>query len=150
MNSVGCFIKDLPVTFALEEGLSVEGFLRETVYQIKDGIAHGSISYWEEVGSYSGENLLCLIFQGDIYDYGDSDEIVREISELPLKNMACNNKMDMEILDSRDSFGVLVDYDAGVYERSTAEAFANLFCRACSELINIVDHSVSVNELLNL
>lgn len=41
MDSVGCFIKDLPVTFALEEGLSVEGFLKETVYQVKDGIAHG-------------------------------------------------------------------------------------------------------------
>jgi hypothetical protein len=138
------------VTFALEEGLSVEGFLKETVDQIKDGITHGRVSYWEEVGSYYGEDLLCLIFQGDIYDYGDSDEIVREISELPSKNMACNNKMDMEILDSRNRFGVLVDYDAGVYERSTAEAFADLFCRACSELINIVDHSVSVNELLNL
>ena len=147
IDSVGCFTKDLPVTFALEEGLSVEGFLKETVDQIKDGITHGRVSYWEEVGSYYGEDLLCLIFQGDIYDYGDSDEIVREISELPLKNMACNNKMDMEILDSRDSFGVLVDYDAGVYERSTAEAFANLFCRACSELINVTDHTISVRDL---
>ncbi len=63
------------------------------------------------------------------------------------KNMACNNKMDMEILDSRNRFGVLVDYDAGVYERSTAEAFANLFCRACSELINVTDHTVSVRDL---
>ena len=133
--------------FALEEGLSVEGFLRETVYQIKDGIAHGSISYWEEVGSYSGENLLCLIFQGDIYDYGDSDEIVNEISELPSKNMACNNKMDMEILDSSSRFGVLVDYDAGVYDRGTAEAFAGLFTKACSELINVTDHTVSVRDL---
>lgn len=29
-----------------------------------------------------------------------------------------------------------------------AEAFADLFCKACSELINIVDHSVSINEIL--
>jgi hypothetical protein len=58
--------------------------------------------------------------------------------------------MNLEILDSRDEFAVMVRYDAGVYERDTAEAFADLFCRACSELINIVDHSVSVNELLNL
>lgn len=149
MNSIGCFIKDLPVTFALEEGLSVEEFLKEVVDQIKDAIAHGNISYWEETGSYSGDNLLCLIFQGDIYDYGDSDEIVMEISELPSKNMACNNKMDLEIIDSRDSFGVLVDYDAGVYERSTAEAFADLFSKACHALLNVTDYSVSVNSVLN-
>ena len=29
MNSVGCFIMDLPVTFAIGEGLSVEEFLYE-------------------------------------------------------------------------------------------------------------------------
>lgn len=55
--------------------------------------------------------------------------------------------MDMEILDSRNRFGVLVDYDAGVYERSTAEAFAGLFTKACSELINVTDHTVSVRDL---
>ena len=149
MNSVGCFIMDLPVTFAIGEGLSVEEFLYEVADQVKDGIAHGNISYWEEVGSYFGENLLCLIFQGDIYDYGEADEIVKEMSKLPSENAACNNKMDMEILDSEDSFGVMIDYDAGVYERSTAEAFAGLFCRICSELLQAVDHSVSVKKLSN-
>ena len=53
------------------------------------------------------------------------------------------------ILDSEDSFGVMIDYDAGVYERSTAEAFAGLFCRICSELLQAVDHSVSVKKLSN-
>ncbi len=150
MESVGCFIRDLPVTFAIEEGLSVEGLMNEVVSQIKDGIAHGSVSYWEEEGSYHGENLLCLIFQGDIYDYGESDDIVRKISELPTGNRACNNKMDLEILDSEEDFGVMVDYDAGVYERSTAENFADLFCRACLELLDVADHSVSVKELIHI
>ena len=150
MNSVGCFIKDLPVAYSLEEGLSVERFLNEVSAQIRDGIAHGRVSYWEETGSYYGEDLLCLIFQGDIWDYGESNDIVSAVYELPSEQTACNNKMNLEILDSRDEFAVMVRYDAGVYERSTAEAFADLFCRACSELINIVDHSVSVNELLNL
>ena len=56
--------------------------------------------------------------------------------------------MDLEILDSREDFGIMVDYDAGVYERSTVDAFAELFCRACSELLNVSDHSVLVKELL--
>ncbi|WP_022774909.1 AMP-binding protein [Butyrivibrio sp. AE2015] len=145
VDSIGCFIIDLPVTFALEESLSVEEFLKEVADQIKDGIANGRLSYWEEIGSYSGEDLLCLIFQGDIYDYGNSDDIVRSISELPSQNKACDNKMDLEILDSRDEFGVLVDYDAGVYERSTAEAFADTFCKACCELLKVKDNSASVS-----
>ena len=139
VDSVGCFIKDLPVAFSLEEDLSAEKFLNEVSDQIRDGIAHGRVSFWEEVGSYSGENRLCLIIQGDIYDYGESDEIVRMISELPSENAACNNKMDLEILDGAGHFGVMVDYDAGVYERSTAEAFADLFCKACLELLRESD-----------
>ncbi len=145
MDSIGCFLIDLPVTFAIEKEMSVESFLKEVAGQIKDGIAHGRVSYWEEVGSYYGEDLLCLIFQGDIYGYGEYDEIVKEQSELPKEQMACNNKMNLQILDSPDSFGVLVDYDAGVYERSTAEAFADIFCKACSVMLEVNDNSASVS-----
>ena len=148
VESVGCFTKDIPVTLSIEENMSVEMFLNEVSFQIRDCISHGSVSYWEESGSYFGEDLLCLIFQGDLYDYGESDDIVREIFELPTEKKACNNKMDLEILDSREDFGILVDYDAGAYERDTAEAFAKLFCKACCELLNVSDHSVSVKELL--
>ena len=148
INSVGCFTKDLPVTFCFENDISVKRFLNEVVDQIKDGITHGNISYWEEVGSYYGDDLLCLIFQGEIYDYGEFDDIVRMVSELPSEHNACNNKMDLEILDSRADFGIRVDYDAGAYERSTAQEFAELFCKACCELISISDHAVSVKELL--
>ncbi len=147
MDSVGEFTIDLPVTLSIEENMSVERFLNEISFQIRDCISHGRVSYWEEEGSYYGEDLLCLIFQGDMYDFGESDEIVMEVSELTTEHVVCNNKMDLEILDSRENFGIMVDYDAGVYERATAEAFAELFCRACSELLNVSDHSVLVKEL---
>ena len=62
-------------------------------------------------------------------------------------NTACDNKMDLEILDSENAFGVLVDYDAGVYERTTAEAFAKLFCKVCSELVRLKDHSLSIKSV---
>ncbi|WP_051524539.1 AMP-binding protein [Pseudobutyrivibrio sp. MD2005] len=148
INTVGCFIKDLPVTFYLEEELSVKDFLYMVADQIKDGIAHGNLSYWEEAGEYFGENLLCLIYQGDIYDYGDSDDIVKEITTLSSDNMACNNKMDLEILDSKEDYSVLVDYDAGIYKKSTVEAFAKLFCGVCNKLINLSDYTISVKNLL--
>ncbi len=147
MDSVGCFLLDLPVTFTLEEDLSIESFLNEVAAQVRDGIAHGHVSYWEECGGYYGNDLLCMIFQGDIYDFKENDEIVKEISELVSPNTACDNKMDLEILDSENAFGVLVDYDAGVYERTTAEAFAKLFCKVCSELVRLKDHSLSIKSV---
>ena len=52
--------------------MSVERFLNAISFQIRDCISHGRVSYWEEEGSYYGEDLLCLIFQGDIYDYGET------------------------------------------------------------------------------
>ncbi len=143
IDSIGCFLVDLPVTFSIEK-MSVEELLNEAAGQIRDGIAYGRVSYWEEVGSYYGEDLLCLIFQGDIYGYGEYDEIVKEQSELPKERMACNNKMNLQILDSADNFGVMVDYDAGVFERSTVEAFVDLFCQACCALLKVKDYSESV------
>ncbi len=113
MDSVGCFLLDLPVTFTLEDDLSIESFLNEVAAQVRDGISHGHVSYREECGGYHGNDLLCMIFQGEIYDFKENDEIVKEISELVSPNTACDNKMDLEILDSENAFGVLVDYDAG-------------------------------------
>ncbi len=43
--------------------------------------------------------------------------------------------MDIEILDSLRDFRILVDYNSGAYEKSTAEAFANLFCASCEEIL---------------
>lgn len=102
------------------------------------------------VKAFEGKNgtpYLCAYYKGDIWDYGESDDIVSAVYELPSEQTACNNKMNLEILDSRDEFGVMVRYDAGAYERDTAEAFAGLFCKACSELLNVTDHTVSVKEL---
>ena len=147
MDSVGCFLLDLPVTFTLEDDLSIDSFFNEVAAQVRDGIAHGHVSYWEECGGYHGNDLLCMIFQGDIYDFKENDEIVKEIYELVSPNTACDNKMDLEILDSENAFGVLVDYDAGVYERTTAEAFADLFCKVCSELVKVEDHSLSIRSV---
>ena len=121
--------------------------LYSTFFKYHIGKRIGKQTFGLYVRLYPLINLFFWQNKRHIYDYGDSDEIVKEISELPSKNMACNNKMDMEILDSRNRFGVLVDYDAGVYERSTAEAFAGLFTKACSELINVTDHTVSVRDL---
>ena len=77
-------------------------------------------------------------------DYGEFDDIVKAIYELPSEHTVCNNKMNLEIIESRNDFGVMVKYDAGAYERGTAKSFADLFCKICSKLLSAKDHTVSI------
>ena len=135
INSVGCYIKDLPVAFHIPYGMPVGDLLDETKRQMRDGISHGHVSYWEEKGSYYGEDLMCLIYQKDIYDYGGYDDIVEKISEIPAQKTASINTMDVEILDSPEQFGIMVDYNSGVYEKSTIYSFTDLFCKSCEKIM---------------
>ena len=54
---------------------------------------------------------------------------------MPAGGAACNNTLDIEILDGRNDFGVLLDYNARKYDRSSMERFADIFCSICESLV---------------
>ena len=55
-----------------------------------------------------------------------------ETDEFPY---GCGNSPEIEILEGRDGFGFVLDYNAAQYRRESMERFVNLFAASCEMLL---------------
>ena len=147
MDSVGYFSKDIPIALRLKPGLLLSRLYEDISGQIRDGISHGSVSYWEEKGFYEGNDLTCILYQGGVYEYHGAEDIISRIDIMPT-SAACNNTLDIEILDGQDDFGVLLDYNAKKYERESMERFGKIFRVFCTRLIQQNPNVTTVGDMI--
>ena len=148
MDSVGYFSKDLPISFELKGGLMLAKIYEDMAERIREGILHGNVSYWEEMGSYEGKDLVCLLYQGDIYEYHDGEDVVNMVESMEHPYEACNNILDIEILDGLDAFGVDFDYNAKKYDEKSMEKFGRIFCDILKLLLAANPNSTTVGDIL--
>jgi hypothetical protein len=123
----------------------ISNLFNEASVQIREGISHASSSYWMEKEYYYGKDLVCLLFQGDFYEYPE-DEIVESIKALP-RRVTVDNALDMEILDSSEDYGVLLAYNSGLYEEASMERFAALFVDMCRKIVREDAGQMKLEEL---
>lgn len=149
MNSVGYFCRDLPIALHLKQGLTLSGLFEDIGRQVSAGISHGSVSYWEEKGSYNGNELVCFLYQGDFYEYHDREDVVSDAAELQRPAGAGYNLLDVELLDGKDSFGIQLSYNAEKYEQQSIESFGRRFCELCAKMIRLNPNTVTVGDILS-
>lgn len=137
-NSVGVFFKDIPASFHIEKDADVLWLIKETREQIEEGIVHGHASYFMETGAYKGKDLLCFLYQGNMYSY-EPDSITTNAEMMDKGTYACNNALDVEILESYDEYGVVLNYNGAMYDDVSMERFAGLICQKCAEIISICE-----------
>ncbi|MBR4718773.1 MAG: AMP-binding protein [Lachnospiraceae bacterium] len=133
-DSVGVLIADIPVAVELNDRLTIEGLLSDISLQIREGIKHDSISYWEDKDTYYGEDLLCLTYQGNLYEY-PADEYVESIEIMQSDNDACYNSMNVDILDSNEDYEIMIHYNSGLYDEDSVKRFGRLICEMCERII---------------
>lgn len=67
---------------------------------------------------------------------------------MPCGPKACNNTLDIEILEGSEEFGVLLDYNAKKYDRSGMERFAELFCEICERIVRSGSAAMTVGDVI--
>ena len=134
MRSAGVYFRDLPAAFHIEKEADIPLLLEKTRVQIEEGVAHGRAPYFMKAGSYRGSDLLCLTYQGDLYQYGQ-DEFVAAAELMDKGSSASNNALNVEVLESEDAFGVMLSYNAAMYDEASMERFAGLICDQCARIV---------------
>ena len=101
----------------------------------------------ESADSYYGEDLLCLTYQGNLYEY-PADDFVDGIEMMQSDKVACRNSMEVEVLDSNDDYGVMIVYNSGLYEDNSVRSFGSLICRMCEHIIESDGKYIRVKEIV--
>ncbi len=149
MNSVGLFISDIPLALHLKRGLVLSKLYEDISSQIHNGISHGNVSYWVEKRHYEGNDLACILYQKDIYELSESALGFSKMKELSSNSRACNNDtVDIKILDGKEKFGVLLDYNAKKYYPESMERFGNILGTICKLMISLNPNTTTVGQII--
>ncbi len=142
-RSIGLFYKDFPIAFTIDDKTKLKDLLMQAKEQVLESISHGSLSYFDRIGLYQGHEVLCLLYQGDMYECDKYRSFMKNTAE-PLETdefpCGCGNSPELEILESRDGFGFILDYNAAQYKRESMEKFVNLFAASCEMLLETAEN----------
>ena len=140
MDSVGVFIREIPIAFSMVEGKSFREYLVDAQMQIEEGINHASTSYCLDEWFMQKNGAATVIFHNDIYDYSALDGIVSGMEKIFSDKYptACENPLDLEIVASPEEFVALFDYNGALYKRESMEKFAEIFIQNCEKLMKLV------------
>ena len=140
MDSVGVFIREIPIAFSMVEGKCLREYLVDAQMQIEEGINHASLSYCLEEWFMQKNGAATVIFHNDIYDYSALDGIVSGMEKIFSDKYptACENPLDLEIVASPEEFVALFDYNGALYKRESMEKFAEIFIQNCEKLMKLV------------
>ena len=140
MDSVGVFIREIPIAFSMVEGKSLREYLVDAQMQIEEGINHASTSYCLDEWFMQKNGAATVIFHNDIYDYSALDGIVSGMEKIFSDKYptACENPLDLEIVASPEEFVALFDYNGALYKRESMEKFAEIFIQNCEKLMKLV------------
>jgi hypothetical protein len=137
MNSVGVFIREIPIAFSMEKEKSPRVYLENAQKQIEEGINHASLSYCLDEWFMRKNGAATVIFQNDVYDYRVIDGIISGVEGIFSDKYptACESPLDLEIIESPETFEALFDYNGALYKPESMEKFAEIFVQNCEKLL---------------
>ena len=140
MDSVGVFIREIPIAFSMVEGKSLREYLVDAQMQIEEGINHASLSYCLDEWFMQKNGAATVIFHNDVYDYRLLDGVVNGVGKIFSDKYptACENPLDLEIVETPEEFQALFDYNGALYKHESMEKFAEIFIQNCEKLMKLV------------
>ena len=121
----------------MEAGKSLGAYLKDAQKQIEEGISHASLSYCLDEWFVRGSGAATVIFHDDIYDYSTLDGMVKGMERIYSDKYptACENSLDLEIIEGPEDFEAFFDYNGALYRRESIEKFAEIFIHHCEKLM---------------
>ncbi len=130
-RSVGMFLKYYPVAFRTGAGRDIESMLSEASERIREALASGR----EYPVMYRG-HMKCMNYnyQGKISEDVDTD-LLLELDDRDMGDIPTIEPFKVTIDDNEDGMELSIDYDAGLYLRSSMERFADIYMDSLRSII---------------
>ena len=146
MDAIGLLIHELPIYFDFDRELSLEALLLETRESILNALAH--LDSMPKVYDTLTDRVNCFLFQQNLHDSPSVGG--REMPFVPVANeeATASNILDMELLKVDRGYQLYLDYDRGLYRRSTIARLSRYYEQTVEYMWRHA--GASVPEILNL
>ena len=135
MNSVGLLFRNLPVGLRLMKDATVVGLFNDVVKQINGGIEHSCYPYIEKDNRVIEDDYACVLYQDNLRNLEEVPGLLGEI-EVDNPDVASQNIMDMEILNTPEGMKLMLDYQAGLYSAFDIKRYNYVFNTTVKALVD--------------
>jgi hypothetical protein len=132
-RAVGALYSSLPV--GADASLGDLDFLREVHRQVQQNIANPTCQYTLYKNQNRPHDSLCVLYQGNIRNASGGSSLIKRRLEIKRPKAKNQSIFDLEILDARDRFALMFDYDSDRYNRASIKSFMALWKSQAREFV---------------
>ena len=118
--------------------------------QINDGIARSCYAYTLVNAEAATDDSVCFLYQQDIRDGGDLEQLNVETVDVEQNKAASENALDVQMLEGKEGLTLILDYSASLYDEKSIERFRDLFLAVTTSLSELgKDEKASIGKLIH-
>ena len=148
MSTVGLLFRELPAALELTDKRTIRDIYNDIHIQVQNGIKYSCYPYEELDASVVTEDNACLLYQQDIRDGGDLEEMNIKMIDVRQNQAAAQSLMDIQILDGSDGLETMIDYAASRYKSDSIAKFKDIMIKITQLLIhNTTQDDITFKEI---
>jgi len=140
LAETGLLLKDLPLALRLKKKDTIKELSANIQEQIHQGIAHSCCPYTLINATAVEDDSVCFLYQQDIRDGGDLEQLNVEMVDVQQNEAASENTLDVQMLDGKDGLTLVLDYAASLYDEKSVARFRNIFLAVASSLYELCNN----------
>jgi len=150
LAETGLLLKDLPLALRLKKKDAIKALYASMQKQINDGIARSCYAYTLVNAEAVTDDSVCFLYQQDIRDGGDLEQLNVETVDVEQNKAASENALDVQMLEGKEGLTLILDYSASLYDEKSIERFRDLFLAVTTSLSELgKDEKASVGKLIH-
>lgn len=136
-NTVGLFIRYLPVLLHVSKDLSFKDYIEDVTNQVYNGIVNSIYPFITTSAPVVTGDYFCVLFQDTILDIPEELSAIIKNRLVPFEKFkGSQSLLDIEIVCSGDVYTAQCDYNCCVYNENTIKNYIDVFSRICKELVD--------------
>lgn len=145
-NMFGLLIKDLPIALELTDEYTMNEIYNVINCRILMGMAYYEYPFSFVFDKEKKRDIAGFIFQDDMFDFSELEEISAEKIPLEKHDYATENDFMFSILSTKEGLKYYIEYRKGCYRYESMKRFADLYKGILKKLLSDTD---KVSEVLD-
>lgn len=132
-QSVGMFVRTLPLAFRFDEEMRVADFLPSVQDQLSGAISNGQASFADLASAYGVSTDVVFIYQADMIAGAPIEDGVMRLE--PLETRDIQTKLDFMLFTRESGYELLVHYDRSLYSEELVRGLVNLYLNTVAGML---------------
>ena len=144
MSSVGLLFRDLPVAISFNRDMKLKDLYASINEQINGAIEHSIYPYVALDSNAVSDDFECVLYQDNLREMDEMPGLLG-MEELPHNELAAQNVLDLEILNSPEGMQLMLDYASSRYDEKSIKKFGEIFNGVVRAFLSYTDSADNIN-----